>query len=142
MKTMNHTEVRQKLLFYLDGRLPQLEAQSLKAHLESCADCKAYFIELQATYRLLDENKEQEPGVYFYAGIKNRIDAQRALAVRKWQRLLQPALAVLLLAFGIRFGIWVGDQVRTDLPSTEQAVLLPFDDLSEEPIEEFLLNLE
>jgi hypothetical protein len=39
-------------------------------------------------------------------------------------------------------GIWVGGHTRTEAVSSEQVVLVPFDDLAEEPIEEYLLNLK
>lgn len=139
---MNHPIVRKKLIFYLEGSLAESERQQIAAHLAECGECRAYYGELGNSLRLLDENKRQEPGPYFYAGIKNRIEARRKKPGISWQRVLQPALIVLMLALGIRFGIWVGDHAQTDLPSNEQAMLVPFDDLSEEPIEEFLLNFE
>ena len=138
----NHHSVRKELIFYLEDSLPEKTKERVAAHLEKCDQCKSYFQELQRSSLLLDENSKQEPGPYFYAGIRNRIDARRSVSGFRWQRVLQPVLVVLLLAVGIRFGIWVGDHARVDLSSTEQAVLVPFDDLSEEPIEEFLLNFE
>ncbi|RKD90578.1 anti-sigma factor family protein [Mangrovibacterium diazotrophicum] len=142
MKTMNHHSVRKELIFYLEGSLPEKTREQVAAHLEECGECMTYFLELKSSLLLLDENRTQDPGPYFYTGVKNRIDARRSVSGVRWQRVLQPALIVLLLAVGIRFGIWVGDHARADLASTEQAVLVPFDDLSEEPIEEFLLNFE
>jgi len=142
MKTMNHHSVRKELIFYLEGSLPEKTREQVAAHLEGCGECRSYLQDLQVSLQLLGENSKQEPGPYFYAGVKKRIDARRSVSWFRWQRVLQPALIVLLLAVGIRFGIWVGDHARADLSSTEQAVLVPFDDLSEEPIEEFLLNFE
>ena len=142
MKTMNHHSVRKELISYLEGSLPEKTKEQVAAHLEACDECKTYQHELQRSLLLLNENSKQEPGPYFYTGVKNRIDARRSVSGFRLQRVLQPALLVLLLAVGLRFGIWVGDHARADLSSTEQAVLVPFDDLSEEPIEEFLLNFE
>ncbi len=141
MKTTNHNQIHKKLIFYLEGQLAELERQQIEEHLSGCGRCAAYLNELKSTLLLLDENKMNEPGPYFYAGVKNRIQARR-LKTAIFRRVLQPALLVLLLAMGVRFGVWVGNHTRIDLQSSEQAVLVPFDDLAEEPIEEFLLNLK
>lgn len=141
MKTKNHRQIRGKLIFYIEGQLPFAEMQLVEKHLEACSECGAYFDELKSSLSLLDINNEQEVGPYFVAGVQNRIQASRTRPLI-FKKVLQPVLVVFLLALGIRFGIWVGDHSRMDVPATEQAVLMPFDDLAEEPIEEFLLNLK
>ncbi len=141
MKTTNHNQIHKKLIFYLEGQLSESERRQVEEHLSGCADCASYFNELKSSLLLLDENKLQEPGPYFYAGVKNRIQARCSKSAIS-RRVLQPALLVLLLAMGVRFGVWVGNHTRIDLQTSEQAVLMPFDDLAEEPIEEFLLNLK
>ncbi|WP_163712269.1 anti-sigma factor family protein [Mangrovibacterium lignilyticum] len=139
---MNHQTVRNKLIFYLEERLPGDEQQKVADHLADCGECRRYFELLKGELQLLDGNRQQEAGPYFYAGIKNRIEARKSCRSFPWQRALQPVMLALLLAVGIRFGIWVGNHAQAELSTTEQAVLVPFDDLSEEPIEEFLLNVE
>lgn len=141
MRTTNHDKVHKKLIFYLDGQLSEAETQLVEQHLAECADCALYLHELKRSLLLLDENTATEPGPYFYAGVQNRIQARRPKLINL-HRVLQPALIVFALAMGIRLGVWVGNHTRYEVPSSEQAVLLPFDDLAEEPIEEFLLNLK
>ncbi|WP_372776576.1 anti-sigma factor [Mangrovibacterium sp.] len=142
MTKQNHNTIRDKLIFYLEGSLSEAEHNEIEAHLDLCADCRALFAELKSTLRILEENQKQSPGSYFYAGVKNRIDARQSTKSFALTRVLQPVLVVFLLVVGIRFGIWIGDQTQADSVQTETAVLVPFDDLSEEPIEQFLLNFE
>ncbi len=141
MKTQNHKTVRGKLLFYLEGNLTKAEHQQVEKHLHECNECAEYFNDLKASFAMLESHKFEKTGDYFYTGIKNRIDARR-YTHSTLSRILQPALLVILLAVGIRFGVWVGSQVESSAPQSEQVALLPFDDIAEEPIEEFLLNLK
>ncbi|PTN05599.1 anti-sigma factor [Mangrovibacterium marinum] len=141
METRSHAQIQKKLIFYLDNQLGAKEHQQVVQHLSGCDECAAFLRELQSTLCLLEENKQHEPGAYFYASIQNRLQAghrQPLLGIR----LLQPAILVLLLALGIRLGIWIGTQSYAESVLSEQAVLVPFNDLAEEPIEEFLLNLK
>lgn len=142
MMKQNHNTIRDKLIFYLEGSLPVNEQNEVSAHLNACASCSTLFEKLKSTLHILDENREQQPGSYFYARVINKIDAQRTNNQFPLNRILQPVLVVFLLVLGIRFGIWVGDQAQANSFQTETTVLVPFDDLSEEPIEQFLLNFE
>jgi anti-sigma factor RsiW len=141
METKGHKQIQKKLIFYIEGELLDAERELVEKHLANCAGCTAYLNEMRRTLALLNENSTQVPGPYFYARIQHRIQTRRAHPVFI-QRMLQPAMVVLLLVAGIWLGIWVGGHTRTEAVSSEQAVLVPFDDLAEEPIEEYLLNLK
>ena len=139
---MNHITVRKKLIFYLEGSLRSDEDQLVIEHLAHCEGCREYGEELQQSMAVLNANRFAKPGDYFYAGIRTRIEARAKSGSVAYKQILQPAIIILMLALGIRFGIWVGEQAKGRVPMYEQVNLVPFDDLSEEPIEEFLLNIE
>lgn len=142
MKTINHKTVRRQLPFFIEGSLPENEQQRILAHLEACADCREYLDDLRKSWELLAEVNRVEAGPYFVVHVKNRLSAASSQASNLVRRAWQPAIILLLLILGIRFGVWVGSRAEQPMNTTEQAVLLPFDDLSEEPIEAFLLNIE
>src|SRR6476646_2938559 len=50
---IDNTHVREQLSDYMDGLLPNDEHEAVRAHLETCADCRADYVELRATQRLL-----------------------------------------------------------------------------------------
>ena len=139
---MNHKTVRSQLLFFIEGNLPDTVQQRILSHLTECADCRAYLEDLRKSWDLLAEINRAEAGPYFVSGVKNRLKSRSSRASIIVRRAWQPVVVLLLLFLGIRFGVWVGSRAEQPMNSTEQAVLLPFDDLSEEPIEAFLLNLE
>jgi hypothetical protein len=45
--------VREQLWPYIDGNLPAAERDAVRAHLESCADCRADYVELRGTQQML-----------------------------------------------------------------------------------------
>lgn len=142
MKKQNHKSVRRQLPFFIEGRLPEAEQQHIDAHLRACGDCRAYVEELQKNWNLLAQVNQTEAGPYFVAGVKNRLKARSSRASVFAAKAWQPAFVLVLLVLGVRLGIWIGSSATQPMEATEQAVLLPFDDLEEEPIEAFLLNLE
>jgi len=142
MKTRKHNQIRTKLFLYAEGSLSDEEKLILTEHLDSCADCRLYLEELKQTLVIWERNKDFQPNPYFYAGVKNRITTRQKLVFYPVWRRLQPAFFVVLLLLGIRMGIWVGEQARSESQSSETIAFVPFDDLAEEPIEDFLLKFE
>lgn len=94
-----------------------------EGHFRGCAECRAEFAELRATYALLDEWTAPEPSPYFDARVRAHLrEAQQAAPEGLWERLmatlrfstgrgLRPALAgvflfVLLLGGGTVATFW------------------------------------
>ena len=140
---MNHKEVQKKLIFYLEESLPDEEQIAIRLHLKACETCRFYFEELQTDFKLLEEEKRRESSPYFYTRLKSRME-QPKQPVFLGKRLLQPALFVLLLLVSIGFGAEIGAELTNSTQKTpqEKIVLLPFDGVKEEPIEQFLLTME
>ncbi|MGD9928816.1 MAG: anti-sigma factor [Mangrovibacterium sp.] len=140
---MNHKTIQQQLIFFLEGSLPDEQTQLIAAHLESCDGCRRLLQELKADLALLEDDRHLLFDPYFYAKVKHKISSTRELPVWQSKRILQPAFFLLVLALGIQLGIWVGGQYGSSYqPVSQEAALFPLNDLSHEPIELFLLNLE
>lgn len=140
---MKHKEIQQKLIFYLEQSLPDQELQEIELHLKACETCRFYFDELQKDLSLLEADRQQEASPYFYSRLKARMEKQvKPLPWRR--RVLQPAILSLVLIFSAILGLEIGSELTK--PSGEQQqveqVLLPFDGMQEEPIEQFLLTME
>ncbi|MCW0482167.1 anti-sigma factor family protein [Gaoshiqia sediminis] len=140
---MSHKTIQEQLIFFLEGSLPDEQMKQVAAHLESCGSCRRLFQELKADMALLEDDRNLPFDPYFYAKVKHKISSTRELPVWQSKRVLQPAFFLLVLALGIQFGIWVGGHYDSPRQTVSQeAALFPLNDLSHEPIELFLLNLE
>ncbi len=97
-----------RISLYLDGELPQEEAEALRAHLESCEGCTAYMAELQTAVKALKQLPQIEVSRSFdkRLGARLRRDSMLRLApsitVHMWyRRVLAAAVAVVVLAVGV-----------------------------------------
>ncbi len=116
---------------YLDGALPEKEAAAVKAHLQTCAPCRASTAAYENVNRLLLDMPEIEPSVDFDKNFRRKLEAENARASR-WRNLVnvfsplafgwRPAAAamaaVLLIAGGLavfRSMPPVGEPATSDL---------------------------
>jgi hypothetical protein len=74
----------------IDPRVPANAAA--KSHLEACAECKAEFESLTATFALLDAWKAPEPSPYFDQKLAVRLREEQALAPAGWFERLKARL--------------------------------------------------
>lgn len=65
------TQIRERLADLHDGHCTEAEAQSLREHLESCAECRAAKAELDTVLSTLAQFPEEEPG----PGLQRKFDA-------------------------------------------------------------------
>jgi anti-sigma factor RsiW len=71
-----------------------------RAHIESCAECRAELAELQATFALLDEWKAPEPSPYFNQKLAVRLREEQSAPPATW---LERMRARLLFNTGRQF---------------------------------------
>ena len=79
--------VRERLSDYIDGALPSGEREAVRSHLEECADCRADYVELRATQKLM-QNLPSVPAPRAFT-----LTPEMAGQVRKpslWERLFVP----------------------------------------------------
>lgn len=135
--------MQEQLIFFLEGSLPDEQKKQVAAHLESCDNCRRLYQKLKADMALLEDDRNLALDPYFFARVKNKLSTPRELPAWRSKRVLQPAFFLLVLALGIQLGIWVGGKYDSPHQTVSQeAALFPLNDLSHEPIELFLLNLE
>ena len=140
---MNHKTIHNQLIFYLEGTLPESEMKCISEHLEECTDCRLFFDELKLNWQLMEQDKTIEASPYFYSKVKNKVENDGQLVVHWYSRILQPVFFVFILGIGINFGIWMGTLYsESDTFVSQEASLLLLDDMSQEPIEQFLINFE
>jgi len=94
---------RENLVAYLDGELAPAEADAIRAHIEACADCRAYAGLLKSSYDALEHIEAAEAPAGFAAKVKSRARRRALRPVYAFAALA--AAAALLLAIAVRFNI-------------------------------------
>ena len=70
---MEHSAYREMLSALLDGELSGAERETALAHMDGCADCRAYFGELAALRAALGELEDFDAPEDFAAGVMARV---------------------------------------------------------------------
>lgn len=145
---MKCKKIHKKLIFFIEGDLPENEAQEVKVHLNGCAHCSAFAEDLKKTLGIIQTEKSPEVNPFFYTRLKARMENQAEKAVKPagfpvWEKVLQPAFFSLLLLAGIYTGIKIGQPTTTG--TTQNVIveteLVPFlNEMETEPIETFLME--
>ncbi|SHF52926.1 Putative zinc-finger [Mariniphaga anaerophila] len=140
--------LHKKLIFFLEGDLPDKEQKEVREHLEHCADCAAFAQEMKKTLGILELEKSPEVTPFFYTRVKARLENQEEKAEERvgspvWERVLQPVLFSLLLLAGIYGGFKIGEPAVPEYSPATYAKneLIPFlNDMQTEPLETFLME--
>lgn len=101
----DHNEYKEKLSALLDGELNEQERGEVLAHLDTCAECRTYFAELNALHGALGDLESVEPPEDFAAGVLARLHGENAPKTvkkrgpwRTWGTLAACAAVVVLAA--------------------------------------------
>jgi anti-sigma factor RsiW len=70
---MNCPDIRASLVEFLDGRLAPGRAADVRAHLESCSDCRREADLHRQTWELTGKVGELEPAASFGASVRRRV---------------------------------------------------------------------
>jgi len=105
---MNCSKVHKKILQYIDGELTGDENQAVEQHLESCNDCQKLYQKMRVSWNNLQEEKiPYQP--FYYTRLKQRMENEAERKTNRFKKLvLQPAIYVIVLGFGIYIGILLG----------------------------------
>lgn len=140
--------LHKKLIFFLEGDLPEKEAREIKLHLNECADCAAFAEDMKKTLDIIQAEKSPEVNPFFYTRLKARMESEEVREKQQtgfpvWERILQPALFSLLLLAGVYTGIKIGQPANSELNQSifAETELVPFlNEMDAEPIETFLME--
>ncbi len=140
--------LHKKLIFFLEGDLPEKEANEMKAHLAECESCAAFAEDMQKTLGIIQIEKSPEVNPFFYTRLKARMEneenrAKLPAGIPIWEKILQPAFFSLLLLAGIYTGIKIGQPANTGANQNifAETELVPFlNEMETEPIETFLME--
>jgi len=137
-----------KLIFYLEGDLPEKEMKQVRIHLSGCSECAEFAGEMRKTLNVLETEKSPEVNPFFYTRLKAKMEAgaqssEKVTGHPALTRILQPALFSLLLLIGIYSGIKIGQKAQGQLYATanaEEQVIPYLNEMEAEPIEAFLME--
>jgi len=96
---MDCPNIRNKLSAYVDGELSPETKALVDRHLETCADCRAVLVRLEAVESELDRLVDVEVKPYFETRLRQRIADRRRSRATGWFRLvaLPAGTAVVML---------------------------------------------
>ena len=145
---MNCKTLHSKLIFFLDGDLPEKEMEQVREHLAECPDCSAFAEELKKTMSVLQIEKSPEVNPFFYTRLKAKLENQaiknkRSYSLPVWQRILQPAIFTILLIGGIYSGFKIAEPQKVNreaMAYLEQETIPYLNEMQSEPIETFLME--
>lgn len=110
---MNCENVREELSAYLDGMLDPAVADAVRAHLDSCGDCRRELMELQETVDLLHGLEKVEVPVDLVQGVRTQIARAEAaparsawfsfLATPQFRAAAAACFVIGLCAYGLRY---------------------------------------
>ena len=114
---MKCKKIHNKLIFFIEGDLPENEMAAVSAHLEVCSSCREFVEEMKKTLGIINLEKQVQVSPYFYTRVKARMEGQQesspeSTGLSLWERVLQPAFFTVLLLAGIYAGILTGRQRR------------------------------
>lgn len=142
---MNCRKAHKKIVFYLEGSLPEKEMKEVRDHLQGCSACLSFAGDLESTMAVIEKERHPEVNPYFYTRIKAGLENQEKEKVQKTPgliRILQPALFTLLLLAGIYSGIKIGQAPFNDSEAQVSEIeIVPYlNEMASEPIESFLME--
>ena len=145
---MKCNTIHKKLIFYLDGELPQQEMEDIKNHLSECKECALFAEELKKTQAILTSEKSIEPNPFFYTRLKARMEAEESVNYTPswqpaWVKVLQPAVFSIILIAGVYFGSKIGKPAPMNIAVatfSDENVIPYLNEMDTEPIEAFLME--
>ncbi len=145
---MKCKKLHKKLIFFLEGDLPEREANEVAIHLDECARCAAFAVELKKTLKIIDQERSPEVNPFFYTRLKARMQEQEEAKRERigfpvWEKVLQPAFFTLIMLAGIYTGIKIGEPVPRDFTTytfAENELIPMLNEMEAEPLEAFLME--
>ncbi len=149
---MNCKEVHKNLIFYIENELNAETQSKIQDHINACVSCKKLYVNIKNTLEIINSEEKNKSYPFFYTRIKQKVDELNSSEIKtgflpSFTKALKPVALAILLAFGIFFGINLGNKYETNNYTESNENLLQayaneyyVNELNEETIETFLLN--
>ena len=137
-----------KLIFFLEGDLPEKEMELVKNHLLECGTCAAFVEEMKNTLGILEAERSPAVNPFFYTRLKAKLENKESESKQVfWKpvlvRVLQPAIFSILLMIGIYAGIKIGQPAPAQSINISAAnidIISFLNEMDSESIEGFLME--
>lgn len=119
---MNCKEIKEILIFFIEGSLNPDIAVQIQKHLEKCNECKAFSLKLKSVLSLIEMEKIKETNPYFLMKVmerlKNKSRSNDIFKTFHLFRIMKPVLAIMLIGVAIYTGILLGGSYSNKYEST------------------------
>lgn len=109
---MNCNEIKENLIFYVEGSLNPVNSSQVQKHLDGCEKCQSFFLFLKYTLSVIDKEKRRDTNPYFSMKVMERLKSQSAAkqisGYFSFARMYKPSMAFFLMGLAIFTGIFLG----------------------------------
>ena len=137
---MNCNEVKNKMIFFLEGSLSDSDCQLTKKHILECNECKLYSSRIENMLEIINKQKNIEPKPFLYTRLLARIENKEKNKAIFYRKVLQPIIISAIVLFAIFGGFTIGKSYTTTSVSTQISETYYWNDFSQEPIEKAILT--
>jgi predicted anti-sigma-YlaC factor YlaD len=140
---MNNHEIKNSILFYIEGSLNESESKKIAEHIENCDHCRNLYQRLCRTIQVIDQHKNVLPDTFIYTRIISKMERTDKKNAYYRYKILQPIIIGLIALISIFGGMQLGSTYKKTLESnTSNTESYLWNDLSQETIENTLLASE
>ncbi|MBE9481280.1 MAG: zf-HC2 domain-containing protein [Bacteroidetes bacterium] len=149
---MKCKEVHKNLIFYIENELNAETQSKIQEHINGCVSCKKLYEKIKNTLGIINKEEKNKAYPFFFTRIQQKIEELNSSEIKtgflpSFTKALKPVTLAILIAFGIFFGINLGNKYETNNYTESNENLLQayaneyyVNELNEETIETFLLN--
>lgn len=109
---MRCEEIKEILIFFVEGSPNHERAMLVKEHLEVCLECQYSFQKIATILSVIENEKIKDPNPYFSMKVLERLkyssETSKVFSAFKIIRILKPVVAIFLIGIAIYTGILMG----------------------------------
>lgn len=123
---MNHGNIHQNLILYLDGELPEAKRTIVRTHLEQCPQCRQDLETLSSVWQQTPSRETPPPLLWPRVDARmqaaERPQSSREMTIQWFGMMGRPAVMVLTLIIGIMIGSYIGNIPETSFEAATAPV--------------------
>jgi predicted anti-sigma-YlaC factor YlaD len=109
---MRCEEIKENMIFYIEGSLNTDRAMLVKEHLEECHECQNFFLKVTSVLSVIENEKIKDSNPYFSMKVmerlKNQSSSNEIFKAFHFFRIMKPVMAIILIGVAIYTGILLG----------------------------------